>query len=86
MSKDYESKFLAVSNQKTVLMKLSVERLIACGVVVGECTCGASMLRLAEMALSSTCNIFLNNYSKNAADKRSSGKQKGKRKLSTLTK
>jgi len=86
VSKDYESRFLAVSYQKTVLMKLSVERLIACGVVVGECTCGASMLRLAEMALSSTCNIFLNNYSKNARDKCSSGKQKGKRELSTLTK
>jgi len=85
VSKDYESKFLAASNQKTILMKLSVERLMACGAVVGECTCGRSMLSLAEMALSSTCNIFLNNYCKSAADKRSSGKQKGKRKLSTLT-
>ena len=77
---------MAASNQKAILMNLSVERLIACGVVIGECTCGTSMLSLAEMSLSSTCNMLLNNYCKRAADKRSSGKQKGKRKLSTLTK
>jgi len=59
---------------------------IACGVVIGECTYGSSVLSLAEMSLSSTCNILLNNYCKRAADKRRSGKHKGKRKLSTLTK
>ena len=92
VSNEYESKFLAASNQKAVLMKLSTKRLITCGAVLGECTCGTSMLTLAEMSLSSTCNVLLNNYCKRAATvitrllyrgaahKRSSGKQKGKRK------
>ena len=40
VSRDYECKFLAASNQKAILMKLSVGQLIACGVVIGECACG----------------------------------------------
>jgi hypothetical protein len=39
-SKDYENKFLTVSNQRSLLRILSTERLIECGVVVGECSCG----------------------------------------------
>ena len=64
VSKDYESKFLNVNNQKACLSMLILEKLKNCGITDGECTCGISMLALAEMTLSHLCNIFLNNYCK----------------------
>ena len=63
-----------------------LEKLKNCGITDGECTCGISMLALAEMTLSHLCNIFLNNYCKKTIDKGAVGKQKCKRKLSTLHK
>jgi hypothetical protein len=88
ISKDYESKFLSVGNQKAALKQLIVERLQNCGAVVGECTCGTTILKLAEQSLSTITNILLNNYCKHAADKTIADKQsnKAKRKLSTLHK
>jgi hypothetical protein len=61
ISKDVETKFLAVNNQKSLLCSLSIERLIKCGSVVGECSSGVHMTDLAKMCLSCIVNICLNN-------------------------
>jgi hypothetical protein len=85
VSKDYEVQFLTCSNQKSVLQQLATERLIDCGTTVGECTCGTTMHKLANMTMSYIINICLNN--KQAADKNNVSKQsKSLRKLSTLCK
>ena len=70
VSKDYETRFLTCSKQKSVLHKLANERLIDCGTIVGECTCGTIMQKLAYRTLSYIINICLNNYCKQAADSR----------------
>ena len=85
VSKECETKFLTVGSQKNVLTLLIIEQLKKSGAVDGECTCGTTMLSLAQMSLSYVANIFLNNYCKKEADKISAGKQKAKRKLKTLT-
>jgi len=74
-----------ISHQKSLLMKLCITRLSEVGTNVGECACGTTMQRLSELCLPHACNIFLNNFCKQAADKRQSTKQTGKRKLATLT-
>jgi hypothetical protein len=87
VSKDYEVQFLTCNNQKSVLQQLATERLIDCGTTVGECTCGTTMHKLANMTMSYIINICLNNYCKQAADKNNVSKQsKSLRKLSTLCK
>jgi hypothetical protein len=87
VSKDYEVQFLTCNNQKSVLQQLATERLIDCGTTVGECTCGTTMHKLANMTMSYIINICLNNYCKQAADKNKVSKQsKSLRKLSTLCK
>jgi hypothetical protein len=78
ISKDFETKFLAVNNQKSLLRSLSMERLIECGTVVGECSCGVQMTDLAKMCLSYIVNICLNNYCKRAADRTHLSKTKSK--------
>jgi hypothetical protein len=78
ISKDFETNFLTVNNQRSLLRSLSVERLIECGVVVGECTCGVQMVHLAEICLSDIVNICLNNYCKRAANRTHSNKTKSK--------
>jgi len=75
---EYERKFLAVSNQKVVLMRLCLERLNRCGTLVGECTCCKPVSELCKMGLSTLANIFLNNYSKRSADKRAKTKDSSK--------
>jgi hypothetical protein len=87
VSKDFEAHCLTCDKQKLVLQKLALERLIDCGTIVGECTCGKTMLTLADMSLSYIINICLNNYCKQVADRNSAAKQsKTLRKLSTLCK
>lgn len=87
VSKEYEAHFLTSNKQKTVLQKLATERLIDCGTTVGECTCGTTMQKLADMAVSYIVNICLNNYCKQAADQNNLNKKsKALRKLSTLCK
>jgi len=82
----FKNSFMSnVARQKPLLMKLCISRLLEVGTTVGECACGTTMQRLSELCLSPACNIFLNNYCKQAADKRQTAKQAGKRKLSTLT-
>jgi hypothetical protein len=78
ISKDFENNFLTVSNQRSLLRSLSIERLIECGVVVGECSCGVQMVDLAKICLSYIVNICLNNYCKRAADRAHSNKTKSK--------
>lgn len=85
VSKECETKFLSVGNQRKSLIWLVTEQLKKSGAVDGECTCGASMLSLAQMTLSYVANIFLNNYCKKVADTKTAGKQKATRKLKTLT-
>jgi hypothetical protein len=75
VSKDYESKFLTCNDQKSVLQKLAGERLIDCGTTVGECTCGTTMQKLANMTISYIVNICLKNYCRQAADKNNTSKQ-----------
>jgi hypothetical protein len=77
ISKDFENKFLTVSNQRSLLRILSIERLIESGVVVGECSCGVQMVDLAKID-SYIVNICLNNYCKRAADRSHSSKTKAK--------
>jgi len=86
VSKDYEAKLLNLDNQKSALMLLVTERLKPLGAVDGAYTCGTTLLALAQEALSVITNICLNNYFKKIADTRNAGKQKVKRKLSTLKK
>jgi hypothetical protein len=69
VSKECEEKFLSAGSQKNVLMFLVSEQLKKLGALEGECTCGTTLLSLAEMTLSYVANIFLNNYCKNIADK-----------------
>ena len=56
-SKDFETKFLAINNQKSLLCSLSMERLIECGTVVCECSSGVQMTDLAKMCLSCIVNM-----------------------------
>jgi hypothetical protein len=84
VSKEYEASFVSVANQKSVLCHLAIERLRACGTVVGECVCGTTLLKLAQMCLSATSNIFINNYCKQACDKANAAKHKSNRKLTKL--
>jgi hypothetical protein len=78
ISKDFENNFLTVSNQRSLLRSLSIERLIECGVVVGECSCGVQMVHLAKICLSYIVNICLNNYCKCDADISHSNKTESK--------
>ena len=57
VSKDYESKFLMCNNQKSVLQKLAAERLTDCGTTAGECSCGTTMQKLANLTLSYVVNM-----------------------------
>ena len=86
MSKNFERLFLQRANHKRILHKLITARLLACGSVSGECTCGASILQLTHYCLFPLCNIFLNNYCKRASDLNKCNKSKTSRKLKTLKK
>lgn len=78
ISEDFEKHFLTVDNQRSLLRSLSMERLIECGAIVGECSCGVKMVDLAKICLSYITNICLNNYCKRAADRSHSSKTKSK--------
>jgi len=84
LSKDYEEKFLKVTNQKKCFLQLSLERLLYCDLNNTDCECGQTTMQLCKLCMGTVANIFLNNYCKRAADKRVAAKNK--RKLSTLTK
>jgi hypothetical protein len=86
LTQEFESKFLACSNQKSVLLVLFQERLQYCSLLEGESCCGLEIRELLKPAMPIVANIFFNNYCKRAADKRVASKDNCKRKLSTLTK
>ena len=86
LSKEFEPKFLGLTNQKSVLLCLFNERLKTSGVLEGECVCGLDISELLKPASSIVANVFLNNYSKRACDRRAASKDMCKRKMSTLTK
>jgi hypothetical protein len=78
ISKYFETKFLAVNNQKYLLHSLSMEILFECGTVVGECSCGVQMTDLVKMCVSYIVKICLNNYCKSAADRTHPSKTESK--------
>ena len=86
ISEQFEAKFLSLGNHRSVLFELFTMRLNVCGLLEGKCICGVSLSQLLALTMSAVANIFLNNYSKRAADKQVKTTDKGKRKLSTLTK
>ena len=85
ISSEHESKFLSFGNQRAVLIELFNERLHFLSLLDGKCVCGKSMTALMRMTMRTAANIFLNNYCKRAADKQVVTKDKGKRKLATLS-
>ena len=86
ISTQYESKFLSLGSHRSVIINLFQDRLTSCGLLDGECICGKPMRDLLELPMRTVANIFLNNYCKRAVDNRVKSKDKGTRKLSTLTK
>jgi hypothetical protein len=65
----YEAKFLEQSNNKSIIVGLSMERLQMLGLLEGECICGTSLCSLVKHAVDIIANIFLNNYCKLASDR-----------------
>ena len=51
----FKNPFLSnVSHQKSLLMKLCIDRLSQVGTCVGECACATTMERLSELCLSAS--------------------------------
>jgi hypothetical protein len=80
ISKDFENKFLTVSNQRYLVRILSIERLIECGVVVDSLVNALVVFKwlIWRKYISYIVNICLNNYCKRAADRSHSSKTKAK--------
>ena len=69
-----EQRFLSCSNQRQVLMKLSLKRIGDLGLCSKKCDeCGRHCLDLVKKFCKPTVNIFLNNYSKHFCEKSTSG-------------
>lgn len=91
VSAKYESIFLSLtSSQKSVLVRLSMDRLNLLSLLAGidDCVCLTAASDLFESAVSIIANILLNNYCKRCTDRQHAAKGLGgsKRKLATLTK
>jgi hypothetical protein len=88
ISDKYETKFQIVSNQKALVIKLSLDRLNTLELLLGECVCGTKMHNVFEHAVVIIVNILLNNYCKRSMDLSSSIERPAKmqRKLKTFIK
>ncbi|KAH9371959.1 hypothetical protein HPB48_000566 [Haemaphysalis longicornis] len=85
-SKDLASKFLALPNQKEIVVSL-MSPVIDGGWKLEICDFGHSLQQVKSHILSAVANTLLNNFCKTENDKICVQKQqKAKRKLQTLTK
>ena len=89
VSSKYESKFLVLTNHKSIAFRLCVEHLSTLELFIGECVYGTLICNVVESAVATVVNILLNNYCKRATDRQSIAKSKSsqtQRKLSSLMK
>jgi hypothetical protein len=93
MSEKYKSKLLVLSDHKSFIVSLCLERLMLLELLTSECicVCGTSMKRIIESAVGIVVNVLMNNYSKRVTDKLNIAKNSGsgnrtQRKLSTVMK